>query len=196
MGALVHHGARPAALHPAPDLITHHHDHGDCRLAPRQPLPRWPTRVGRRPTTGTAPSIKHQSPPAASPPSPHAITPHAGSPPTPRSIHTKPHRWIQDQTVVDRARGWLVGVYGEHPARNREDYWPEAPVLLHRSAGTPQTQFHCPSRGGDLALEDESAVPADVCGGRRRLARLRWAKRGAVECVDSLAGGAVSHIER
>src|SRR4029450_4987938 len=97
MGALVPHGARPAALPPAPDLITHHHDHGDCRLAPRQPLPLWPTRVGRRPTTGTAPPIKHQSPRAAPPPPPPAIPPRARPPPTPRSIHTKPHRWIQAQ---------------------------------------------------------------------------------------------------
>jgi hypothetical protein len=49
---------------------------------------------------------------------------------------------------------------------------------------------------GGVAFEDESAVPADVGGGRGWLAGLGWAKRCAVEGVDGLAGGASGDIQR
>src|SRR4029453_4654840 len=58
LGPLVHHGAGAAALHPVPDLTTHH-DPGGSRSAPRRPAPPCPIPVGPRPTAPGDPPIKH-----------------------------------------------------------------------------------------------------------------------------------------
>ena len=53
-----------------------------------------------------------------------------------------------------------------------------------------------PPRCTDIALEDESAVPAEVHAGRGGLAGLGPAKRRADKGVDSLTGGRTSDIQR